>query len=143
MGVAAVLAAMSSVSWFAVTSALAQVDLATAVQPTVLAYPQQRVLTYRLSMTTGDSEQRLSVAPGVVPFANRGAVSLEGPGVLSLGIHGDPGPFAGECPRHRVTTGAFQYYTIALPPNSTSVLVPVHADRGAVAEHRTATGVLL
>lgn len=107
-------------------SASAQVALSTAVQPTELTYPQQRVLTYRLTMTTGDRAERLSVAPSPPPFANRLAVTLQGPGGLGYGIHADPAPLSDDCPRHRTSIGAFQYYTVSLPPNSTSVLVSAY-----------------
>ena len=103
--------------------ASAQLELSTAVEPTMLEYPQQRVLTYRLAMATGDREERLSVAPGSLPFANRLPVTLEGPGVLGRGIHQDPAAASSDCPRHRTATGAFQYYVVTLPAHSTSVLV--------------------
>jgi hypothetical protein len=97
--------------------------LSTAVEPAQITYPQQRTVTYRLMMTTGDREERLSVAPGGIPFASGGAVTLEGPGRLGFGIHGDPGPLPPGCSRSRLGTQLSRFYTVALPPRSTSILV--------------------
>src|SRR4051794_40185277 len=85
---------MALVCWFlsCAVSASPQVEFSTAVEPAQITYPQQRNVTYRLTMTTGDREERLSVAPGGIPFADGGEVTLEGPGTLGFGIHGDPPP---------------------------------------------------
>ena len=108
----------------AAVTASAQVQMSTAVEPAVLAYPQQRVLTYRLTMTTGEREERLSVSPQHIPFARPGPLTLEGPGTLQrLPIHGDPAPPGPGCPRIRTPSLPTYYYTVVLPPRSTSVLV--------------------
>lgn len=101
----------------------ADVTLSAAVEPARLDYPKQRVLSYRLTMTTGEQQERLSVAPSPVPFSARQPVTLEGPGTLGFGIHGDPSPRPPECPRERTPITSFQHYTVTLPPRSTSVLV--------------------
>jgi hypothetical protein len=116
---------MALVCWFlsCAVSASAQVELSITVEPAQISYPQHRTVTYRLTMTTGDREERLSVAPGGIPFANGGEVRLEGPGTLGFGIHGDPPPMRPGCSRSRVGTQLLRFYTVALPPASTSVLV--------------------
>ena len=102
-------------------------ELSTATEPARLDYPQQRLLTYRLTMTTGAQPQRLSVQPSDPPFSARQPVTLEGPGTLGYGIHADPGPRQLECPRDRTPIMPGQFYTVSLPAHSTSVLVSRYA----------------
>lgn len=61
---------------------------------------QQRLLTYRLTMTTGEEQERLSVAPSDLAFSARRPVTLEGPVTLGYRIHADPGPRQPECGAH-------------------------------------------